>query len=282
MIELLSSGFYTSIQDFGRFNYTDYGVPLSGAMDQNLARFANLLVGNTPEQAVIEMTFIGPKLKFTKAETIAITAPKAKVFLNGKTAAINHQLSIKPNDILEVKGIQNRAYLSVSGQIIYEEKLESQSQYQSITAEAKLKKGDILNISENQNSFHKKHASVNYDSSFYDSQTLEVYTLPEYENLNRNEKEILSTKAFTISEKSNRMAYQFEETLKNQLKGINSVPVMPGVVQLTPEGKLVVLMRDAQVTGGYPRIFQLSENSINLLSQKPLKSQIKFKILNLK
>jgi len=282
MIELLSSGFYTSIQDLGRFNYTDYGVPLSGAMDQNLARFANLLVGNTPEQAVIEMTFIGPKLKFTKAQTIAITAPKAKVFLNGKIAEINHQLSIKPNDIVEVKSIQNRAYLSVSGQLISEEKLGSQSQYNSITTKARLKKGDSFKVDENQNDFHKKHASVNYDSSFYDSKTLEVYTLPEYQNLSRNEKEILSTKAFTISEKSNRMAYQFEETFKNQLKGINSVPVMPGVVQLTPEGKLVVLMRDAQVTGGYPRIFQLSENSINLLSQKPLKSQINFEILKLK
>ncbi|RRO12563.1 5-oxoprolinase subunit C family protein [Flavobacteriaceae bacterium 14752] len=282
MIELLSSGFYTSIQDLGRFNYTDFGVPLSGAMDQNLARFANLLVGNSPEQAVIEMTFIGPKLKFTKAQTIAITAPKAKVFLNGKTAAINHQLSIQPNDILEVKSIQNRAYFAVNGHLISENKLGSQSQYYSITTTEKLKKGDEIRIRSNHKNFHKKHASVNYDSSFYDSQTLEVYTLPEYENLSRNEKEILSTKAFTISEQSNRMAYQFEDILKNQLEGINSVPVMPGVVQLTPEGKLMVLMRDAQVTGGYPRIFQLSENSINLLSQKPLKSQINFEILKLK
>ena len=49
---------------------------------------------------------------------------------------------------------------------------------------------------------------------------------------------------------------------------------MPGTVQLTPQGKLIILMRDAQVTGGYPRIFQLTEQSINILSQKPLKSQI--------
>lgn len=282
MIELLSSGFYTSIQDLGRFGYTDFGVPVSGAVDQKLARFANLLVGNTPDQAVMEMTFIGPKLKFTKAQTIAITAPKAKVYLNGKTAAINHQLSIKPNDIVEVKSIQNRAYLSVSGRLITEEKLGSQSQYSSVTAKAKLKKGDSFKVDENQNNFHKKHASVNYDSSFYDSNIIEVYTLPEYQNLSRNEKEILLTKAFTISEQSNRMAYQFNETLKNDLEGINSVPVMPGVVQLTPEGKLMILMRDAQVTGGYPRLFQLSEDSINLLVQKPIKSQIKFKILKIK
>ncbi|MBS3738420.1 5-oxoprolinase subunit C family protein [Mesohalobacter halotolerans] len=282
MIELLSSGFYTSIQDNGRFNYTDFGAPLSGAMDQNLLSFANLLVGNSTDQAVIEMAFIGPKLKFTKAQTIAISAPKVKVFLNGKSVAINHQLFVKPNDILEIKSIQNWAYLSINGHLISEEKLESQSQYHSITTNKNLKKGDILKIKKSQYKFHKKHSNVNYDMSIYDCNTLQVYTLPEYQKLSRNEKEILSTKAFTISEKSNRMAYQFEETFENRLDAINSVPVMPGVVQLTPEGKLVVLMRDAQVTGGYPRIFQLSESSINLLSQKPLKSQINFEILKLK
>ncbi len=282
MIKLLSSGFYTSIQDLGRYGYTDFGVPLSGAMDQNLARLANLLVGNPPEQAVIEMTFIGPKLKFTSSQTVAVTAPNAIVFVNGEKTKINHQLSIQPNDILEVKNIQNRAYFAVNGRLISEDKLESQSQYHSITTSEKLRKDDEIKIKSNLKNFHKKHAKVNYDFSIYESDTLRVYTLPEYHKLNRNEREILSTKAFTISEQSNRMAYQFEETFENQLEGINSVPVMPGVVQLTPEGKLIILMRDAQVTGGYPRLFQLSEDSINLLAQKPLKSQINFEILKLK
>ncbi len=282
MIELLSSGFYTSIQDLGRFNFTDFGVPLSGAMDQKLARFANLLVGNTTDQALIEMTFIGPKLKFHKSYTIAITAPKAKVFLNAKESSINHQLSVKSGDILEVKNIQNRAYLAISGHLLSEEKLGSQSQYKSITASEKLSKGDKIKIEDNKLKFQKKHANVNYDSSFYNGNTLEVFTLPEFDKLNRNEKEILTTKMFTISEKSNRMAYQLEENLENDLSAIQSVPVMPGLVQLTPEGKLVILMRDAQVTGGYPRIFQLSENSINLLAQKPIKSQVCFKISSVK
>lgn len=280
MIKLLSNGFYTSIQDLGRFDYTDFGVPVSGVMDQNLACFANLLVDNSLNQAVIEMTFFSPKLQFSNSQTIAITAPKAQVLINGKKAPVNHQLSIASGDIVEIKGIKNRAYLAVSGHLNTEEKLGSQSQYVSITSSGQIKKGDCLKIINSKSDFLKKHANVNYDMSIYDSKTLEVYPLPEYDKLSRNEREVLSTTMFTISEQSNRMAYQFEETIENQLEGINSVPVMPGLVQLTPEGQLMVLMRDAQVTGGYPRIFQLSENSINLLSQRPLKSQIKFKIIN--
>ena len=54
---------------------------------------------------------------------------------------------------------------------------------------------------------------------------------------------------------------------------------MPGSVQLTPSGKLIVLMRDCQTTGGYPRVLQLTENAINVLSQKFTGQNIKFKII---
>lgn len=281
MIEVLSNGFYSSIQDLGRFGYTQYGVPLSGAMDQNLSHLANLLVGNKPDEAVVEMTFLGSKLKFHKAEIIAISAPDAKIFLNKKPLEKNHQIKVNPGDILDIKSIKNRAYLAAAGGFDSEVKLGSQSQYDSITKTAKLQKGEKIPIKNTTKDFHKKHASVNYNLSCYNTDNIEVYILPEYHQLKSDEKEILASQSFKISEQSNRMAYQLHENLPNALKGMRSVPVMPGTVQLTPEGKIIILMRDAQVTGGYPRIFQLTEQSINILSQKPLRSRINFKILKI-
>lgn len=281
MIELLSSGFYTSIQDLGRFDYTNFGVPLSGAMDQKLVRFANLLVGNAPQTAVFEMTFVGPKIKFHSNQVIAVTAPEAKIFVNSNPVKINHQFSIQSGDILEVKNIKNRAYLAISGGIVSDKILGSQSQYAPITPKSTVNKAEKFETETVQRSFKPKNASVSYDLSIYDTEVLQVYVLPEYELLSRNERNILTTKRFSISEQSNRMAYQLKETLHNSLKSIKSVPVMPGTIQLTPEGKIIILMRDAQVTGGYPRLFQLSEHSINILSQKPLNSQIKFEILKI-
>ncbi len=64
------------------------------------------------------------------------------------------------------------------------------------------------------------------------------------------------------------MAYQLEETLEHSLPSILTSPVLPGTVQLTPSGQLIILMRDCQTTGGYPRVLQLIEAAINLLSQK--------------
>ena len=74
------------------------------------------------------------------------------------------------------------------------------------------------------------------------------------------------------------MAYQLENLIANKLDQIITSLVLPGTVQLTPSGRLIILMRDCQTTGGYPRILQLSESSINLLSQKKVGDKIKFKL----
>jgi allophanate hydrolase subunit 2 len=63
------------------------------------------------------------------------------------------------------------------------------------------------------------------------------------------------------------MAIQLNEKLYNQINPIITSPVLPGTIQLTPNGTLIVLMRDCQTTGGYPRILQLDERSINTISQ---------------
>lgn len=43
------------------------------------------------------------------------------------------------------------------------------------------------------------------------------------------------------------MAFQMEETVENKLKPIKSSPVLPGTIQLTPQGKLIILMRDGKL-----------------------------------
>ena len=76
------------------------------------------------------------------------------------------------------------------------------------------------------------------------------------------------------------MAYTLEELLENELTPIITSLVQPGTVQLTPAGNIIVLMRDAQTTGGYPRILQLSEQAMNQLSQKRTKDWIGFDMVD--
>ena len=90
-----------------------------------------------------------------------------------------------------------------------------------------------------------------------------------------------SFRKFTISNHNNRMAYQLNESFDNQLEPIITSLVMQGTVQLTPSGKIIILMRDCQTCGGYPRILQLSKKSINILSQKHMLNHIKFELIDI-
>ncbi len=71
-----------------------------------------------------------------------------------------------------------------------------------------------------------------------------------------------------ISKDINRMGYRLNEILENDISSILTSAVLPGTVQLTPSGKLIVLMRDCPVTGGYPRVLQLPKTAINRLLKK--------------
>jgi antagonist of KipI len=74
------------------------------------------------------------------------------------------------------------------------------------------------------------------------------------------------------------MAVQLKDLMVNELVSIITSPVIPGTVQLTPNGTLIILMRDCQTTGGYPRILQLEEKSINSVSQLKKNSKLNFKL----
>ena len=76
------------------------------------------------------------------------------------------------------------------------------------------------------------------------------------------------------------MAVQLEETLAHTIPSIQTGPVLPGTVQITPAGRIIILMRDCQTTGGYPRIFQLSEDAINILAQKKQGDIISFLLID--
>ena len=78
------------------------------------------------------------------------------------------------------------------------------------------------------------------------------------------------------------MAIQLKEVLTNKLSPIITGPVLPGTVQLTPSGKLIVLMRDCQTTGGYPRVLQLSEVGINSIAQKVVGDMLRFELNKIK
>lgn len=277
-VKIIHPGLLTSIQDFGRNGYAKYGIPKSGVMDSYAAKIANLLVGNKQEDAVMEITMLGPILEFDKDALLVLVALKANVFLNDKNIELLKPFKVKSGDRLQIKQITSgvRLYLAISGGFQSELKLSSRSMYASVTNSSVIKKGDVIKTETYTGVKKLTNAQLKYDMEFYATKTLEVYPGPEFEELSIDLKTKLLEYTFHVSKNNSRMAYQLEETLENNLKPILTQPVLPGTVQFTPAGNIIILMRDAQTTGGYPRIFQLTKESINLLSQKRQGDKIEF------
>ena len=279
MISVLNPGFYTTVQDLGRFGYQKYGVPVSGAMDLNSAKQANVLIGNNEHDAVLEITIIGPKLQFHVHTHICISGANLLPRLNSIPIELNTPIVIKKDDVLSFDKLNSgiRSYLAVSGGFKTNVVMNSRSMYKNITKEFVVKKDDILPIREdftNPKTVYKEIINIEFNSKI-----LKVYKGPEFDRLSISEKENLFSQEFTISKENNRMAYQLSEAVQNNLTPIITSLVLPGTVQLTPSGKLIILMRDCQTTGGYPRVLQLNEKAVNILSQKFTNDKIQFNLL---
>lgn len=268
-VEILQPGLFSTIQDTGRKGFMEFGVPMSGPMDSASARLANLLLQNTPGAAVMEITQQGPKMAFLGSTKIAICGGLLEPAINGSRIENNKIYNINEGDLLSFGKRQKgcRAYLTVKDGFQTEKVLGSRSWYGGITRHARLEKGMRLPYKPFKAEEFEGNASVKADDSIF-SEEIKVFPGPEFERLSSEEKERLQKGHFSAGMNNNRMGIQLQEELPNSLDAILTGPVLPGTVQLTPSGKLIVLMRDGQTTGGYPRILQLAENCINALAQK--------------
>ncbi|WP_245574771.1 5-oxoprolinase subunit C family protein [Gaetbulibacter saemankumensis] len=283
MIKVIKPGFYSTIQDLGRYAYQDFGVPYAGVMDQLSAQLANHILGNNLNDAVLEITMKGPELEFLSPTLICVSGAQMNPMLNKTPVHMNKMISVEKGTILSFGKLESgvRCYLSVRGGFQTELIMRSRSMYSGITKQITISKGDELEIGEVNRFLADKNAHVKVNAHHISEHVIEAYEGPEFSKLSKEAQHILKAQEFTISNDNSRMAYQLKELLQNDLDAILTTPVLPGTVQLTPSGKLIVLMRDCQTTGGYPRVLQLSSQAINVLSQKLTGTKIKFKIVSI-
>lgn len=268
---IIDSGFFTTIQDNGRLGYAHIGVPESGALDTYSYQLGNAILNNDSDAASFECTLIGPTIKFNKHCHIVLTGGYAKTTINNRIVEFNKPVFVKKDEVLKIGKVTKgcRVYIAVSGGIITPLILESRSYYLPITKYVQIKKGMKIPVGVSNLKRELKGAKIKVKELGDTNKdvVIPIYSGPEYKLLSISQKEFLITQVFTVSRLWNRMAIQLEEKLENSLDSIHTSPVLPGSIQLTPSGKLIVLMRDCQTTGGYPRIAKVSKEGLLRLSQ---------------
>ena len=156
-IDVIEGGVMTTIQDYpGRIGYWNVGVPPSGPMDHLAFRLANQLVGNNEGVAGLEITLIGPTLRFNTDALIAITGAPIELKLDGVAINMWQAIQVKSGSVLKLDKLLDagcRAYLAVRGGFDVPDYLGSKStftlgQFGGHGGRA-LRVGDVLHVFKN-------------------------------------------------------------------------------------------------------------------------------------
>ena len=278
MIEVIDAGFYSSIQDQGRMGYRHLGVPVSGAMDQKAFDLAHQLLGKTLDFSCIECTLIGPILRFHEPCSLVLTGAHMQAWVNENPIQNNTTIAILSGDVLKLrratKGL--RTYIKINQAIISPVLLGSTSFYKPLTQDAVLKKGNHIFWIKSDKAFDKSNARIRWDDSYLLSKDLEVEKGPEFNVLSKTVQQQIYQNDFLINSQ-NRMGYRISSPFSMDSLSMLSGAVRPGTVQITPSGTLLIAGVDGQVSGGYPRIFQLTEEALTVLVQKKEGDYVSFK-----
>ncbi len=279
MLKVLKSGFFTTVQDNGRTGYLNKGVPVSGYMDAFSATKINKLLENKEEDAVIEVTMTGPTLQFEKPTFICVGGADISVTLNNELLQHFKIHKVEKGDILSYGRLKKgfRSYLAIKSGFKSPRVLGSRSYYFPVTAKSHLVEGMTLDY-EATTKFIPKIREIKI-ADFLDKKVLTVFKGPEYDLFPPEELKTLFTRTFSVAKEYNRMAYQIEQKLPKHSISLLTSATLPGTVQITPNGKLIILMKDGQTTGGYPRLLQLSDKAISILAQKKYSDEISFELI---
>jgi len=287
---VLDAGFYASIQDRGRWHNRHLGVPVSGCMSSAMTGQGNRLLGNSKDAAVLEMIMQGVTLQFRDAAVVAIVGEVDELLINDRSVKTNIPHQINAGDGLKIGRIVsgNYAYLAIKGGWQTEESLGSKSMFEGITKSGRITSGDELefDVLETELEPHSiiedegNTTSVNRQNHRKDPFKIKAAPGPEFDLLRKDLQTALTKQTFILSRSWNRMAYTFHTDLATNLPQIPTAPVLPGTVQLTPSGSLIILMRDAQTTGGYPRILQLNEDALNEVVKMGVGDEVGFETID--
>lgn len=288
------SGLLTTIQDLGRYGFQKDGVIVSGVMDIFAHRIANLLVGNEEAEATMEITVLGPILRFEEDAYIAICGGDFDVTLDGERVSLWRPIYVKKGAVLSIHQCKKgcRAYLAVRGGFQIPNVMNSQSTYLLAKVGGfkgrALQKGDVIPFKKRlgrkpslKGNWGISHKLQNYFG--HKGQKIRVIRGEDFYDFTEKSQKQFFQQSYVITPQSNRMGYRLDGNPleRNVQKEIISSAVTFGTIQVPSEGKPIILMADRQTTGGYPKIAQVIAVDLPKLAQMKPGERVTFQEISL-
>ena len=284
LFRVVTPGFFTTVQDLGRFGFLKFGVPISGAMDEFSLQLANMLVSNGHGDACLEVTLIGPELEALHDVQIAV-AGDISLQINGQDSDTWQTINLMTGDIVSFGKVRTgcRAYLAVRGGIDVPIVLGSRSTH--VRGEIggmqgrQLKAGDYVEgFDAVQPIDHCLILPREFIPSFSRETEVGVVLGPQLESFTEKGLETFLSGPYVVTVEADRMGYRLEGPVIEYSKRIDTISdaILPGSVQVPANGKPIVTMQDAQTTGGYPKIAVVVSADLHVLGQAKPNDKICF------
>src|SRR5262245_6811451 len=255
-------GLLTTVQDLGRWGHQDSGVPVAGPMDTYSHRLANLLVGNPPDAATLEVTLLGPELEFDCSTNVAICGADFDISCDGHAVPCGTTIALSAGARLQFarRRVGARAYLAIAaGGVQTPAVLGSRATHlvsgMGGVGGRALIAGDRLPIASSPPMKGTRRAlGINIPAS--GRSRLRLLPGPQADWFAPEAGQTLTTVSFRVSPRSNRMGYRLEgpPLLRKRRDEPISEPLAFGAIQVPAAGEPILLMADRQTAGGYPKI----------------------------
>lgn len=276
LLHVETPGMLSSFQDGGREGYRAFGLPAAGAMDPRALAVANILVGNKRETAVLELTLLGANLRIEGAGVLALAGADLGAELNGWPLPSTGSFAVQDGDRLRFGGPKSgcRAYLAAAGGYRLSAVMGSCSTYTrgaigGFEGRA-LRKGDVVEtaafseapryigplpprLTEHLQPQHRVRVIWGPQDDFFDEENQQLFLSHEWQ----------------VANDADRMGYRLGGAVlrHKDRKEIVSDGVLAGAIQVPGHGEPIVLLADAQTTGGYPKIATVISADLGLFGQ---------------
>lgn len=286
-VTIRQPGVLTTIQDLGRPGRRQLGITPGGAMDSLSLRLANLLVGNPENFPALEMTLRGAVLHFEQDALGAVQGGDFAVSIDGRELPADRPFLIAADSILSIAQARRgcRAYVAIAGGFEVTSILggcgtDLRAGLGGFGGRA-LSTGDVLKA--------RRLKVTAVPNGWYladewrpDLSGRVVLRALRGEHCDEFDQDLF-VQSFEVSPNSDRMGLR----LRGQLLGRSrqterlSTAVMPGTVQVPPDGHPIVLAADCQTIGGYPRVAHVITADLPTLGQLRPGDTVRFAAVDL-
>src|SRR5438128_3416388 len=260
-LEVVAPGLLTTVQDtLGRPDLARYGVPTAGAMDAFAAAAANSLVGNEPDAALLEITIVGPTLRFTTQAALGLAGADLGAAVDGQPVSPGWSWLVRAGSTLSFGDRRSgaRAYLACAAGLDVPAVLGSRAAdvragFSGLAGRA-LRTGDRLAIRPAPDLVSRCGRYLAAAATMGEPhQSVRVLRGPHAHHFHPDALADLCAAEWTITDQADRMGYRLAGPVLRHAEraDVASLGLPLGNVQVPGNGQPIVLLADHQPTGGY-------------------------------